>query len=152
STPVNLADERAATYTTPNAISATDEHEVPAPSPVRHALPSGLVAGLIAAGTVVARRGASPVGVTPPIGTTPSGAPVAAAPAPEPVKHAAPAPAPAPAPVAPAPAPAAAAPKAAAAPAPAPAPAPAAEETPKKPATVEEAFAKAFAEAPPDEL
>jgi hypothetical protein len=174
STPVNLADERAATYTALRTIDTSEpeaERAPVRPGGVRHALITGAVAGTIAAVAIVAVRVLWPTPVVQPIVIS-----MAASAAPTPV--AAPsAPAhPSLAPAAPV-APVAAAPggEHAAQPSPTP-PKPAeakAEVKPevklteskpaepkageekddeKKPATVEEAFAKAFAEAPPDEL
>ncbi|MBK7857078.1 MAG: DUF4339 domain-containing protein [Archangiaceae bacterium] len=158
STPVNLSDEHAATYAALRIDRREPEDEVEAAPPRRSAagqtLLSGLIAGVIAAVAIVGARVFWPTPVVQPIVINLGQAAPAAAPAPAPTPAAAaaaaPVPSPPPAPVpAPAPAPAVAKPPEKPAPAPAVAAAPPEE---KKPATVEDAFAKAFAEVPPDEL
>jgi hypothetical protein len=163
STPLNLADERAQTFTALRSVPIDDNDDEVTVSRrgggSGNAVLSGVIAGLIAAAAIVGVRVLWPAPVLPPIIITmgaPGSTPVAAV-APAPV-------APPPRPVEPAPLAAAAAPVAVPAPVaaaptqpapagkPAPAAAPKPPPEPEKPATVEQAFAKAFAEAPPDEL
>jgi hypothetical protein len=150
STPLNLANERAATYT---ALQTVPDEQPARRSGIAHALLSGLVAGLVAAAAIVAVRVLWPEPVLPPIVITMGASPAPGAPPPAPAPVPTPAAQPPAAAPAPAPAPPPPTPAVEGKPAPAPSPTPAAAPAPaKKPETVEDAFAKAAVQAPPDEL